>query len=864
LGEGVYEEIGKVRSALMADKIPTLWPACQVNELTMRRILLFYTLALCFHHGAFAQSYSYDFNIANKLKNYFSTYDPEKAYLQFDRPYYAAGDTIFFKAYVTEGGYHQLSGLSGVLHVDLINTENKIDQSIKLRLDNGVCWGDFALPDSLRTGNYRIRAYTEWMLNLGELDFFDQPVPVGSLVNPVGSLVKRNVPDSRVKDPMLIRHKADVQFFPEGGTLVEGIKAKVAFKAIGTNGLAIGVKGVIIDKGNKQICSFESSHLGMGYFSLLPEKDDAYKAALTFSDGTQNTVDLPIPVSSGIALSVITDSISTISIIIKTNGAFYRVNRNKDFLLVIYSGGKTMTYPSKQDVPIVTLDLEKKVLRTGVSRITLFSPDGEPVCERLIFVQNDDLLKLQIHTDKIVYRKREKVNLLLSAKNPTTLPVDGHFSMTIIDESKMPMNENSERNIETHLLLTSDLKGYVEQPNYYFNDTSGDARENLDVLMLTQGYRNFEWKPVLSNNSAILAFQPEKGLEINGKVTDLSNRPISERTVTLVPSKGGPVLSSESDDSGLFHFSNLVFMDTAHLVLSTENSHGEKTTKITYLNANHGSPAVHYLSFALPIMEDTGMSVYLGIANRWHDKYDNYGPGKGKLLNPVTVKGVKLDDQYRTQSLAGAGFADQVMHADEIERIGGQLSTSLNGRLVGVNIINGIPFLQSTIQNSNISTTGASPIPMLVVLDGTEITPGPGFNIDFIPSTQVENVEVLRYASTSIYGMQGANGVLIITTKNARELSENIASVGVLPIAPAGFYMARTFYSPKYDHSGGDSTESELRPTIYWNPEIKMDKEGSAILEYFNARDTGIYKVIVEGVDRDGNIGRLVYRYKVE
>jgi TonB-dependent SusC/RagA subfamily outer membrane receptor len=821
----------------------------------MRRILLFYTLTLSFYHGAFAQSYSYDFNIPNKLKNYFSTYDPEKAYLQFDRPYYAAGDTIFFKAYVTEGGYHLLSRLSGVLHVDLINTENKIDQSIKLRLDNGVCWGDFALPDSLRTGNYRIRAYTEWMLNLGELDFFDQPVPVGSLS-------KQNVPDSRVKDPMLARNKSDVQFFPEGGTLVEGIKTKVAFKAIGTNGLAIDVKGVIVDKGNKQICSFESSHLGMGYFLLLPEKDNAYKAALTFSDGTQNTVDLPKPVASGIALSVITDSISTISITIKTNGAFYRVNRNKDFLLVIYSGGKTMTYPSVQDVPIVTLDLEKKVLRTGVSRITLFSPDGEPVCERLIFVQNDDLLKLQIHADKIVYRKREKVNLLLNAKSPASLPVDGHFSMTIIDESKMPMNENSERNIETHLLLTSDLKGYVEQPNYYFNDTSRDARENLDVLMLTQGYRNFEWKPVLGYNSAVLAFQPEKGLEINGKVTDLSNRPISERTVTLVPSKGGPVLSSESDDSGLFHFSNLVFMDTAHLVLSTENAHGEKTTRITYLNPNHESPAVHYLSFALPIMVDTGMSVYLGIANGWHDKYDNYGPGKGKLLNPVTVKGVKQDDQYRTQSLAGAGFADQVMHAEDIERIGGQLSTSLNGRLVGVNIINGIPFLQSTIQNSNISNKGASP--MLIVLDGTEITPGSSFNIDFIPSTQVETVEVLRYASTSIYGMQGANGVLIITTKNARELSENIASVGVLPIAPAGFYTARTFYSPKYDHSGGDSTEPELRPTIYWNPEIKMDKEGSAILEYYNARDTGIYKVIVEGVDRDGNIGRLVYRYKVE
>jgi len=812
----------------------------------MLKTLLFCTLTSCTGYGAFAQTY----NVVDKLKNYFSIYDPEKAYLQFDRPYYAAGDTIFFKAYVTKGGDHKPSGLSGVLHVDLINTENKIDQSITLRLDSGVCWGDFALPDSIPAGNYRIRAYTQWMLNLGELDFFDQPIPVGSLL-------KRSVPDSGMNQPQpAIKNKADIQFFPEGGTLVEGIATKVAFKAIGRNGLATGVKGILLDKANKPVCSFESSHLGMGYFSLLPEKGNVYTAKLTFSDGSQTIVDLPKADASGIALSLINDSISTISIIIEANAAYYQANRNKDFLLVIYSGGKAMTYSSRQEDPIITLNIEKKALQTGVSTITLFSGDGEPLCERLLFVQNNDLLKLQIHTDKAIYGKKEKVSFLLNAKSPTGLSANGHFSVGVIDEGKVPTNENNESNIEADLLLTSDLKGYVEQPNYYFNDTSEGARTNLDLLMLTQGYRNFEWKEVLGSAPAVLAFQPEKGLEINGRITNLSNKPIPNGTVTLIPSKGGPVISSKSDNKGLFHFLNLAFTDTTHLVLSAVNSKGNNTTRITYFKASQESPAVLSLPYAPQVLRDTGMVFYLGIAKQWHDKY-YFDAGKGKLLKPVTVKAIKQDNQYRTQSLAGAGRADQVLHADEIEKIGGLLSTSLNGRLYGVSFSNGIPFLPSSI-----TIRGASP--MLIVLDGTEIKPDQNFNIDFIPSSQVETVEVLKYGSASIYGMEGANGVLVITTKDGSEGNKDIASVGVLPIAAAGFYKARTFYSPKYEYSNGNSAEPELRPTIYWNPELRTDKDGNAIFDYYNSNDIGIYKILVEGIDNNGNMGRMVYRYKVE
>ena len=815
----------------------------------MKRILLISTFIFCCKSGAFSQLYSAEAHVVDQLKNFVSTYDPEKAYVQFDRPYYAAGDTIYFKAYVTQGGRHKLSISSGVLHVDLINPENRIEQSIRLRLDSGVCWGDFALPDSLPTGNYRVRAYTQWMRNLGELDFFDQNMYVRSIS-------KQHVPDQLIKQTGHGKiNNADLQFFPEGGNLVEAVETKLAFKAIGKNGLSIHAKGVILDKGNMPVCSIESSRLGMGYIMFKPEKGELYKAKLSFDDGTQNTIDLPRPEASGISLAVDYDSNSTISIKITANGAYYLANRNKDFLLVIYSGGKVMSYSFKQEDPRITLSMDRKLLQTGVSTISLFSPEGEPLCERLLFVQHNDQLSLQMHADKAAYKKKEKVDLQLNAKSPTGLSVNGNFSVTVVYETPMPADENNERNILTYLLLTSDLTGYVEQPNYYFKDTSAEARDNLDLLMLTQGYRNFEWKQELGKDSLVLAFQRERGLEVTGKITNLSDKPISNGTVTLIPSSGGNLLSAESDPDGLFRFSNLVFTDTARLVLSAVNSKGSNSTRITYLNTKQESPVVIDQPYFPPIMEDIGMLSYFGEAKKIREEVMADDP-KYKMLKSVTVRAVKLDNQYRTQSLAGAGHADQVMHATDIEMVGGQLSTSLNGRLHGVSFIGGIPYL--TASGSNVKS------PMLLVLDGTEFRAGPNFNVDDISTSQVETIEVLKYASESIYGMDGAAGVLVITTKNGGKDPKDIVSIGVLPITPMGFYKARTFYSPKYEYASGNATVPELRFTIYWNPELKTDQDGMVHLEYYNAERKGTYKVIVEGIDQNGNVGRLVYRYPVE
>ena len=813
----------------------------------MRKFIVLLAVFAFYAFGSFAQNDNS--NVLNLLKTFLSQQKLEKAYLQFDKPYYAAGDTIYFKAYITEGESHQFSDLSGVLHVDLINTENKIDQSIQLQPEGGTCHGDFALPDSLTAGMYRVRAYTQLMRNNGEASFFER------LIN-IGSLQRNHVAGSSVKQPQQV-HKDDLQFFPEGGNMVSGIYTKVAFKAIGTNGLAIDVKGTILDNANKEVGTFSSTHLGMGYFFIKANENNTYKANATFADGTVSAIDLPKPLASGISLIINNDSVAKTSITIEANEPYYKLNQNKSFLMIIYSAGRIISAPFKLDDLITTLAVRKEQLHKGVATVTLFSPEGEPLCERLLFVKNDQP-GLSVNTDKTLYNKREKVKLLLNSKAKADSGAIGNFSVSVIDESKLPADEMNEHNILTDLLLTTDLKGYVEQPNYYFIDTSKKASESLDILMLTQGYRNFQWKEVFDHNKMPLTYQPEKGLEITGKVTTLKGIPLSNSTVTLIPSGGGPLLTSTSGENGFFHFSNLIFTDTMKFVLNAVNANQKNSTIITYLPRINIPPVDTYSSFSPQVVTPRDMQMYVNNNKKNHNEFIEDTLEKATELKNINIKG-----SYHTQSLMGAGNADQVLLGDDLDKVQGTLTTRLNGRLTGIGFSSGSPYLLAPALRGQSSTLVNSP--MLIIVDGSEVNPGGQlFDIDQIDASQVETVEVLKYTGTSIYGVEGANGVLIITTKQDRAGARNIASVGVLPITPVGFYKARTFYSPKYDYANANITKPDLRTTIYWNPNLKTDKTGNASFEYYNADGVGVYKVVIEGIDSDGNIGRLVYRYQVK
>jgi hypothetical protein len=790
--------------------------------------------------------------VTASLKSFEKNHITEKAYLHFDKPFYAAGDTMYFKAYVTQGDRSQLSKLSGVLHVDLTGGNNKVDQSIQLPLTDGVGWGEFVLPDTLLKGNYQVNAYTQLMRNNEEAGFFDQIIPIEAVKNV-------RVPESNIKPQQNESSKADIQFSPEGGNLVIGIRSKVAFKAIGSNGLGINVKGVIVDNEDREVSTFAATHLGMGYFYIQPLAGKAYKARLTYGDGAQNIIDLPKADEKGIVLSVNNDQ-SRASITIAANKACYLENKNKDYTLLVYSGGEVNSFICKLNIPSVEVAIEKSELHSGIARVTLFSPTGEPLSERLIFVKNTNLLKLGLSSDKTIYSKRGKVNITLNASDNNGRPVGGHFSVSVIDESQVPVDENAESTILTSLLLASDLKGYVEQPNYYFNSNIDEAFNNLDVLLLTQGYRRFEWKQVLDdkkNHEAV--YKPEESLELSGILKTVGGKPVPNGKVTMMVTKDNLLRDTIADANGNFRFTGLYLTDTPIMVLRAKSANEGNNVKIEIKHPD--KPALANLNAAgVGIMEIPADATPL-MQRKYNDE-------QAQSRNGITLKQVNIKiNKPRARpviassaNLNGPGNADFILMGDQLENCVG--ISCLFGKIPGAILYNGIFY---RIQAGRKELGGGPPPQMVIIIDGIVFKQDQD-PFAMINMNDIYSIEVLTSISNlTIYGSQAAGGALIVTTKRGGEKSNlPVIPTGLISFAYNGFYRSREFYSPKYDHPASGTIRKDLRSTIYWKPELLTDKDGNASFEYFNADGPGTYRVVVEGIDNSGNIGRQLLRYKVE
>lgn len=750
------------------------------------------------------------------------------------------------------GERHEPTTLSNVLHVDLIDKNDVLLHTISLQLAGGTAWGDFLLPDTLPKGVYRVRAYTQWMRNAKDPNYFDQFLSVGT-VNGV----------DRVAGNTAGGIKPDLQFFPEGGSLVAEVPSKVGFKAIGTNGLGINVKGIVVDNEHREVAKITSAHLGMGEFNFIPELGKTYQAMVAFADGSQYTIPLPAVQQKGITLAVNTDDPSKVSITIRANRPYYKENLNKKYELLIYRSGSLKRYSPVLDNSILGLDLPASGFPTGVLKVTLMSETGEPLNERLVFVQNPDLLNLSVSGSKPAYATRDSVGLNLSAKDKDGSPVNGSFSVSVVDESKILVNESEENSILSYMLLTSELKGRIEKPNFYFANVTGETRADLDMLMLSQGYRRFDWKE-LENGipaQAGAAFSPEKSLDISGYLKTKSGDPVPNCVVTLIPQgvNGGAPQVQTTDNAGEFRFAN-IFVATGMKFILKAQTPASKKLVLTIDKAAAG-PAI--------TPADPRDTKYNATADILASLQNNPGQGlptasnnvTSMVINPEKMSAAPSKYNYRSSNIGGPGHADFVVHGDQFKNIP-TLSSGLQGILPGVVFNGGVAYLNTSM---TVSKGGQQANPMLIMIDGTNMRAG--YNVDILNPAEVETVELLKDANAAIYGIEGGQGVMVITTRRTYADLQAISkemSPGIFSIAPAGFYKAREFYVPKYDAQSNGVKAADNRTTIFWKPDLITDSAGNASFNYINADEKGTYRVEIQGTDSSGNIGIQVFRYKVE
>ncbi|TCS89952.1 TonB-dependent SusC/RagA subfamily outer membrane receptor [Anseongella ginsenosidimutans] len=855
------------------------------------------------------------------LEQQLSQRPQEKVYLHFDKPYYAAGDDIWFRAYLVNAATHVPSDLSRIIYVELIGPADTIVQRLALKKDQGNFNGSFQLSDALPGGHYRVRAYTSWMRNFGEEFFFRKNIMIGNsllsnlqarieyevdrdssppeitalirfldgngkpaagrevsyehvLIGKPKSLktattneqgiIRISVPYNEsslypnkyirtsinfdglpfVKDFFLPSFKVDtdLRFFPEGGELIAGVPNIVAFKAIDASGLGVGVKGVIRDEEGKKITEFESVHRGMGKFVLTPLPGQDYTAGISLPGGGTREYPLPEVQEEGYLLTIRpADSVIRVSI-----AASSARLRNRPVFLLGESRGQP--YYAAQAV------LEKSLYQAsvpiadfpgGIARFTLFDMAGIPVAERLVFIPPRDQLDISIRPDQAVYGAREKVQLQVQVKDASGKPVKGEFSISITDASVV--DSNTVPGILAGLLLNGDLKGYIEDPAWYFNPASGERQAALDLLMLTQGWRRFEWKNILDGRLQEIAYPLELGFETLGRVYSDSGDPLPHARVIMLAGdrKEGFAAEDTADAAGRFRFSGYEFPDSTRVLIQARNEKGRRFGEI---EIQEDWPRVHFQRERFPPNIRDSMDAYLALSK------EAFTIEREKLgLTSILLDPVEVVAQEKAPNSTGLhSYADNIITAEDITRMGSPSSIYdiLRGRVPGLQVIGN----RIVIRGINTFYGNTDP---LVVVDGVRSMDA-GI-LGMINPYDVASIEILKGPNAAIYGMGAANGVIVINTKRGEyEPRGAYERRGVISFFPQGYHVAREFYVPKYNVPKNlrDKTP-DLRSTIYWNGDVRTGSDGSASLSFYAADRPAPYMVIMEGISADGKPGQV-------
>ncbi|MFA9192664.1 TonB-dependent receptor plug domain-containing protein [Flavobacterium sp. FZUC8N2.13] len=766
----------------------------------------------------------------------------EKIYLHTDNNYYTVGESLWYKAYSVYAYTNQLFDHSKILYVELLSPESKIISRNITNLEGGLGHGDFILADSLgiKPGTYQLRAYTNWMRNYGDDFVFKKEIQIItpnkenvilSKENDNTKTVSKSKKDySKVEDPAAFL----IDFFPEGGSLVEEVISNVAFKATDFFGNPIDIKGTVYNSNDKPITLFKSIHDGMGKFILLPEKNQKYYAIVITPDNDEIKINLPEVQKTGYTLSM--NSVDNKKVVsIKTNTATLTQNPDADLTLICTTRGITY-FEGSQTLKDTKLSfiLPEENFPEGIVQITLYDKLSRPQSERLVYIEKNNAINVSLSTDKKQYAPKEKINLSLSAKDKQGNPLIANFSIAATDTNGITENFDHKQNICSYFLMASDIKGKVHNPNYYFNYSNPARLFHLDLLLLTQGWRDFVWKnfPNLNENQN---FKVEKGISITGKVENLFGTTAKENNqvqMTLLNNKATAMLNDTTDVNGKFAFNNIDFKGTATMLLNTTNQKGKNSGEIV-LDSIYNQPiAVDFKAYK-PLNEEENKITQIKTSIRNKNILFNI-PEENQLRDVIITAKKKKDDTTESRY----GFADFTYIPEENR-------TRPSNIFILLQIA--IPNLTATANSVRFNRYNG---PALILVDGIETD----INLlSSISTDDIAKIEAIKGPGAAVFGSQGANGALIIYTKLGKgsATSKKVFHSIAMPIN--GYQNTRFFYSPDYSQLNPlEKDKADIRNTLYWNPYIQPDEKGNTTISYYNNEVDTTVNIDLEGITNNG------------
>ena len=780
--------------------------------------------------------------IDSALSQFVSQSNQENIYIHYDKEYYVAGETIWFKAYLYNAG--KPGNVSNNLYLQLADSKGKLIANKKFVIMGAVAKGNIDLPDSIAQDNYFIRAFTPGMLNEDESFIYKKNIFV---FRPAGTSKTETTASGQ---------NISVQFFPESGQLVDGINTTVAFKAIDQRGMPVDVSGTIKTGTGTVITSFKSYHDGIGKVSFRPQAGNKYIAEVETALG-QRTYALPEVKLTGINLNIENEKGSK-------KIQLSRSEKDKtsfDNLLLVAQINNQVVFETEiafEDYPSVIGHLVTDSLPSGILHFTVFNKEGIPLAERLSFIDNGEYRsEPAVNTVKFSIEKRGSNELEIVFPDG----IQRSCSASIIDMPSFSFNNND--NIFSRFLLTSDLKGYIYNAAWYFEKHGDSTTQALDNLMLTHGWSRFNWSKILAEQYPEKKYNDQPFISLSGTVVD-------ERTKE--PLSGGKLnmylVAADSTEKnyeaivgskGEFRMDSLLFAGKSKFYYAYTDSHDKQRPARIIPDENAMEKITGVL--VASIAENPGQQNTEITQNKSEVNYRyNYVQSKleeGKGLQKVTVQAKSNKrpiDAVKEKYTTGVFKSQANVELDNINRPANDKS------------LNAADYIKNNIQTIDIQGGQFVNRKNFSLMTGQKWAVGVFLNespanIGLLRNIRMQDVALIKFFEAGFVGSGSAypGGAVAVYTKEMFKEEQKPDKLNYFEYN--GYSITREFYNPDYSPAGPKQPLTDNRTTLYWNPDVYTEAESKSVKLYFYNNDfSRRFKVVLEGFDA---AGKLIHAEKI-
>ncbi len=740
----------------------------------------------------------------------------EKLYVHTDRSTYVAGETMWLSIYYMDGSFHTPLDISKVAYIEILDKDGKPVAQTKVELRKGG-HGSLFLSPVIGTGTYFLRAYTRWMKNSSQDFYFHKTITIINTFrnpSPEGARTSALAPE--------------VKFFPEGGNLIQGLKSKIAVKAVDPAGKFFNFTGALLNHSNDTVAHFRSFKFGMGHFYFTPQPHTNYRAVIRDASGKFSTLAFPKALEQGYTMILAEKNNNQLEIAVNAAGV------EGVYVYLISHTRQVINHAASQKLingqAIFTLDKNK--LGEGISHITIFEENGKPVCERLFFKNVERRLIVKIKPDQESYGFKKKITIDFATQDHNAMLVPAALSVSVFRTDSL--ETSSFGTISDYVWLTSELKGFIESPGYYFNADGPEVIEAVDNLMLTQGWRRFRWADVMKD-TIITSYLPEfRGHLIRGKVFERATGALAGRITTLLSSPGiyGRVYGSISNQQGEVQYEMKGFYGTKRIIAEINQSNDSLFRVELNSPFSDSLSYFRYSGFVLDKQWKASLasrSLHTQLLNAFHD-YKNDRPVTKNISDTIPFYGTP-DERYYLDDYTRFNNMEDVMR----EYVKGVWVRKLEGKFVFI-----LPDNQNRLLIRN----------PLVLVDGV---PADVDKVMIIDPLKIKRVDVIM--KKYYYGQLIFPGVVNLTSYKG-DMAGLTLSTYIFSALYDGLQEYREFYSPRYDNiSSNQNRIPDFRDLLYWAPRVNTDSNGKATLEFYSSEQEGNYMIVVQGMTEQSLTG---------